>query len=258
MNLKQTSACVGLIVGTVFSVAAPALAGSLTPSSLGLDAFNPTKPIVGDDNIVNSAPLSGFPYKANNFSFAKDTKVKFSVLSPTGLGSRGKAMSSFGFLTNPINGVGAFSTIFSEQAPYDKGSNDKNNDWLGTCGKAIEGVCETTVTFKSGLNYLLALNTDGAQHFGVGALNELRFNRVSDQYYPKANTFDTVSEKGALFIGMEDGQYKQSGKNYYYDYQDWVVKAEAVPEPATLAGLSMVAGGMLLARRRKVAMLLNR
>lgn len=252
MNLKQTLACVGLVTGAVFSFAAPSFAGSLTPASLGLDAFDPSKPIMGDDSIVNSAPLSGFPYKAQTFSFTKDTKIKFSVLSPTGLGSRGKEMSSFGFLTAPVNGIGAFSTIFAEQTAYDTGSNDKNNDWLGTCGNAIGSICEATVTFKAGISYLLALNTDGATHFGVGAMDSLSFNKISDQYYPKAGSFQTVSDPGALFIGMEDGKYRQgNSQNYYYDYQDWVVKAEAVPEPATLAGMGMVAGGMLLARRRK-------
>jgi hypothetical protein len=255
MNFKQTLACVGLVTGAVFSFAAPSLAGSLTPASLGLDTLDPTKPIVGDDSIVNSAPLSGFPYKAKEFSFTKDTQIKFSVLNPTGLGSRGQALSSFGFLTAPVNGIGAFSTIFGEQKAYDTGSTDRKNDWLGTCGKAISGACEVTVKFKAGMNYLLALNTDGATHFGVGAMNSFTFNRVSDQFYPKAGTFDTVSETGALFIGMEDGLYQQRGtrQNYYYDYQDWVVKAEAVPEPATLAAMGMVAGGMLLARRRNAS-----
>jgi hypothetical protein len=254
MNLKQTLACVGFVSGAIFSFAAPSFAGSLTPASLGLDALDPSKPIVGDDSIVNAAPLSGFPYKAREFSFAKDTRVRFSVLNPTGLGSRGKELSSFGFLTAPVNGLGTFSTIFGEQQAYDNGSTDRKNDWLGTCGKAIEGICEVTVTFKAGINYLLALNTDGATHFGVGALNTFTFNRVSDQFYPKAGTFDTVSEVGALFIGMEDGMYRRgNSQNYYYDYQDWVVKAEAVPEPATLAGMGVVAGGMLLARRRKAS-----
>lgn len=254
MNLKQTLACVSLVSGALLSFAAPSFAGSLTPASLGLDTLDPSKPIVGDDSIVNAAPLSGFPYTAKEFSFAKDTRIKFSVLSPSGLGSRGKAMSSFGFLTAPVNGVGTFNAIFGEQKAYDTGSNDKNNDWLGTCGNAIEGICEVSVNFKAGINYLLALNTDGATHFGVGALDSFTFNRVSDQFYPNAGTFDTVSEVGALFIGMEDGMYRRgNSQNYYYDYQDWVVKAEAVPEPATLAGMGMVAGGMLLARRRKAS-----
>jgi hypothetical protein len=265
MNLKQSLACIALATGSVFGFVAPSFAGSLTPSSLGLDTFDPSKPIVGNDNIPNAAPTSGFPYKANMFSFDKDTKVKFSVLDPSGLGSRGKAFSNFGFLTSPVNGQGSFTSIFSETTPYDKGSNDKTNDWLGTCGKAIQGVCETTITFKAGVNYLLALNTDGRTHFGVGALDQLTFNHVSDQFYPQANKYDTVYEKGALFIGMEDGLYKKgtttvgTGKTatkvdtYWYDYQDWVVKAEAVPEPTTLTGLGMVAGGMLLARRRKAS-----
>lgn len=276
MNLKQSLACVALAAGTVFGLASPSLAGTLTASNLGLDPLDASKPIVGNDNVPNVAPLSGFPYKAQTFSFTKDTKVKFSLLNPSGLGSRGKAMSSFGFLTSS-SGSNAFSSVFSEASAYDKGSNDKNNDWLGTCNKSIQGICEATITFKAGTTYQLALNTRKEttsgpvkdamgneiwelSSFGVGALDQLTFNQISDQYYPNANKYVTVSQKGALFIGMEDGGYKKGqitvGKTkvdtYWYDYQDWVVKAESVPEPATLAGLGMVAGGMLLARRRKV------
>lgn len=250
MNLKQRLACIGLATGAIFSVAAPASAGSLTPSSLGLDSFDPSKPVIGDDSIINAAPLSAFPYKATEFSFTKDTRVKFSVLNPTGLGSRGQLMSSFGYLA-PVKGVTEFLDIFKEIKAYDPGSTDRKNDWLGTCGKALGDTCESTIRFKAGVKYQLALNTDQGVHFGVGALDTFTFNAVSDQFYPKSGKFVTVSQPGALFIGMEDGQYKQSGKKFYYDYQDWVVKAEAVPEPTTLAGLGMVAGGMLLARRRK-------
>lgn len=283
MNLKRSLACVALATGAILGAAAPSLAGNLTPEQLGLDPFDASKPIVGNDNVPNAAPLSAFPYQSQAFSFGKDTQIKFSLLNPSGLGSRGKALSMFGFLTAPANNSGTFTSIFSETTPYDKGSNDRNNDWLGTCNKSIQGLCELTVKFKAGTNYQLAVNTRKEDSkgvaikdqqgneiwekstFGVGALDALTFNQVSDQFYPNANKYVTVSQKGMLFIGMEDGGYKkgqitvkngtktQKVDTYWYDYQDWVVKAEAVPEPTTLAGLGMVAGGMLLARRRKAA-----
>lgn len=256
MNLKQSLACIGLATGAIFSIAAPAFAGSLTPSKLGLDTLDPiNKPIVER----NLAPLSAFPYQAQTFSFSKDTQVRFSLLNPSGLGSRGKAMSSFGFLTNPIKGVGAFTDIFAEKKPYDKvgdasyenkNQGGKIDDWLGSCGKAIAGNCQRTILFKANTNYQLALNPDSKPfHFGVGALDSFTFNKVSDEQYPKSDERVTVAKAGALFIGMEDGLYRKGGE-FYYDYQDWVVTA-AVPEPATLIGLGVVASGMLLARRRK-------
>ncbi|MBF2049283.1 MAG: PEP-CTERM sorting domain-containing protein [Leptolyngbya sp. IPPAS B-1204] len=261
MNLKRSLACVGLAAGAAFSVAAPSLAGTLTPSRLGLDTLNaPPKNQV----VSGSAHLKDFPYFAREFSFKKDTVVRFSVLNPTGLGSRGRAQSNFGFLTNPVNGVGAFTSIFSEDKAYDQVGNasyerqgGRVDDWLGTCGNAIGGTCVRSVLFKANTIYQLALNpSQKAVHFGVGALDTFTFNRLSDEQYPKSTQTVTVSKPGTLFIGMEDGLYANSRtsdrNDYYYDYQDWVVSAD-VPEPATLAGLGMVAGGMLLARRRKAA-----
>jgi hypothetical protein len=261
MNLKRSLACIGLATGAAFSVSAPSLAGTLTPSQLGLDTLN-APPV--NQLTSGSAYLQDFPYFAKEFSFKKDTVVRFSVLNPTGLGSRGKAMSNFGFLTNPVKGAGAFTTIFSEDKAYDKVGNtnyEKNggkiDDWLGTCGNAIGGSCVRSILFKANTIYQLALNpAQKAMHFGVGALDTFTFNRISDEQYPKSKQTVTVSQKGTLFIGMEDGLYANAqtkDKNdYYYDYQDWVVTAD-VPEPATLVGLGMIGGGMLLARRRKAA-----
>ncbi|MBF2001365.1 MAG: PEP-CTERM sorting domain-containing protein [Synechococcales cyanobacterium M58_A2018_015] len=255
MNFKTIVARVGLAAGLVVTSAAPSLAtGNLTPADLGLDAFDPSKPVTGETQ-ANAAPLVAFPYQARTFSFTKERRIRFSLIQPTGLGSRGKSQSSFGFVMSPEKSGGTFKTIFAEVRPFDSGSNAQTNDWLGTCGtsrkNAILAPCEREIAFRGGTLYQLALNTGNAMQFGVGALDQYTFNTVSDQFYPQAGSFTTVAEPGALFIGMEDGQFRRSGNRFYYDYQDWVVKAEAVPEPATLLGLGVLVGGMLLTQRRK-------
>lgn len=261
MNLKQVFASIGLVAGTTLAYTiAPVQAASLTPAELGLPSLSINNP-VGDGR---SAPLGSLPYETSAFKPSEDLKVKFSVLLPEGLGSRGMGLSSFGYISPE---TGGFVSIFEEGKAYNTGSRAHTNDWLGTCGIAISSLCEATITFKAGLSYQLALLSNGVSTFGVGAMDEYTFDAVSDQYYTYgkqytptlASKFVTVGEAGALFIGMEDGEYmrerasRTSPATYYYDYQDWVVKAEAVPEPATLAGLGVVAGGLMMARRRKSA-----
>lgn len=253
MNLRQAFASIGLVAGTALALtAAPAQAAKLAASDLGLSTLSANAPIGNGLNSTKSA----FPYHTSTFTPSQDLRVKFSILTPADLGSRGMGMSNFGYSTIS-GGKSSFTSIFSETSAYDKNSSAKTNDWLGTCGKAITGVCEVTVTFAAGTSYQLGLLSKGISAYGVASLDQFTFDTSSDQYYSNGTVaghkqpFTTVSDPGTMFIGMEDGEYKKSGNNYYYDYQDWVVKAEAVPEPATLAGLGIVAGGLLAARRRK-------
>ena len=261
MNFKQAFALLGFVGTAITVTAAPVHAANLTPGDLGLPSLSVDQP-VGDGL---SAPHSAFPYSTNTFTPSQDLKVKFSILTPAELGSRGMGISSFGYFS-PELGESSFFSIFGETTPYNTGSKAHTNDWLGTCGNAIQGACERTVTFKAGQTYQLALLSQGLKTYGVGSLNEYTFDQASDQFYDElsrqynatiAGQFVTVREAGAVFIGMEDGEFarlkpsRTSPGTYYYDYQDWVVKAEAVPEPASLVGLGVVAGGLVVARRRK-------
>jgi hypothetical protein len=262
MNFKQSLAGISLATGAVFGMVAPAFAGVLTPSQLGL-------PTLGTPNVsgANSSITGGsyatqnlFPYRTTGFSFKRDTIVRFSLVEPSGLGSRGKSQSDFGFLFQ-----NEFIPIFSETKAYDKlgdtayeKNGGKINDWLGTCGNAIAAPCTKSVLFKANQTYQLALDPSSKPlHFGVGNLGSFTFNSVSDEVYPsKTAKLTTLTKAGALFIGMEDGLYPNSKTaqkdDFYYDYQDWVATAN-VPEPATVFGLGAVASGMLFARRRKAA-----
>jgi hypothetical protein len=261
MNLKHTFALLSS-VGVALSVAtaAPGQAASLMPAHLGLPTLSSDTP-VGNGL---AAPISNIPYQTSAFTPAQDLKVRFSI-QMDGLGSRGMGLSSFGYFL-PDQGESSFVSIFSETLAYNPGARAHTNDWLGTCGVAITGLCEVLVTFRAGITYQLGLLSQGLSTFGLGANDSYTFNAVSDQFYDTksrqynaahSSQFVTVSQGGALFIGMEDGEFVQTKASrtnpatYYYDYQDWVVKAEAVPEPATLAGLGIVGGGLILSRRRK-------
>jgi PEP-CTERM motif len=238
MNLKQSLACVGLVTGAIFSAAAPSLAGNLTPSQLGL---------------ASQSDVSGTgqgTYTTAFFKFDKDTTIKFNVENPTGVGSRGKDLNEFGFLTQG----GGFTSIFAEKTAYNTGSGN-SNDWLGTCNTSIFG-CSTVVKFVAGVEYQLGLRKlpDGKPvHLGVGSSDGFQFNKATDTSYtgskPSSAFVSLPDLPKAIYIGMEDN----NGTNGLKDYQDWVLTAEAVPEPATLAGLGLVAGGMLMRRRRVTA-----
>ncbi len=192
---------------------------------------------------LEETPTPGFAIHNTNIPIPPQTQTQtfkgdgktyeFSVLTPDGLGSRGKALSTFGFLVD-----GNFSSLFTETKAYDTGST-ATNDWLGTCKTGTIVPCTVKYTFAKNVNYQLVLSPDYAKNlktYGVYEKDSYTFDLKSDEKNPMTTT--TVSEAGAYFLGIEDGQYKAPGiGNYYSDYQDWVVKVKAVPEPGAVGGL---------------------
>lgn len=243
MKLQHTSVCLGLLAGAVLlGSGVPAQAASVSAASLGLPLYNPAQPVTNGQTASNP---SLFPYKTSAFTPTKTFAVNFSVL-----GSRGQNFTNFGVLVN-----GAFNALFTEHGSgFDAGSNAKKNDWLGTCTGGTISPCQATYTFKAGTTYQLALAGPGLYTYGLGAIGSYTFNAISDQFYP-GGPLITVDDENALFIGMEDGTFSigKDKPKFFYDYQDYVVKATAVPEPATLAGLAVSGGALALLRRRKAA-----
>ncbi|MEQ8971126.1 MAG: PEP-CTERM sorting domain-containing protein [Coleofasciculus sp. C1-SOL-03] len=250
-----------------------AAATATTLASLGAPASAIT---LGVDVIDNSPFMNGIgpmPIPHATQTFEGDGKTyEFSVVVPEGLGSRGKTYSDFGFLSgvNPDGSGGTFVSLFTEGLrAYDPGSGN-DNDWLGTCAISISEDCTVKYTFEDGVNYQLGLLDRG---FGGGASNfsgfavtqkdSYTFNVETDQNYPSLLTEDyvesnpdkflTVVEQGAYFLGMEDGMFKKDSENYYYDYQDWVVKVthESVPEPGTVGALLGLGVIGFISRRRQ-------
>jgi hypothetical protein len=243
MNLRHSFLAV-VAATSLVGVSAPAQAASF----LGVpENTTPGTAISG------ASPKASFPYF--NSSFVGDgSTYSFSVVEPAGLGSRGRAQSAFGVFTGSV-GAGTFTSLLGEVKGYDAGSGAKSNDWLGTCNGGTIAPCTASFTFAKGVSYTLGLLTQGtgASAYGVSQADSYTFRKVSDQF---ASPSITVSDAGSVFLGFEDGDFKKGGSSYWHDYQDWVVKAdvvESVPEPASLAGLAMVAGGLITARRRKAA-----
>lgn len=226
--------------------------------------------LVGATAPVQAASLSSFLTagksfsSSSGFSFAKDTTVKFTFLE-----SRGAYQSQFGIYTSKTNGAPNF-LLFRESQNSNPGSSN-SNDNMGACGvTVVPSPCEKSFTFAAGTSYFLGLND--FKNSNGGTINRTTFsddpigpskgNGARGMLFvegPGSHTYSTsfpvnpaktntlTFAPGTLGIFVNDS-YEQD-----LDGNDFIVKAEAVPEPATLAGLGLVAGSLVMSRRRKSA-----
>ncbi|MEO0132735.1 MAG: PEP-CTERM sorting domain-containing protein, partial [candidate division WOR-3 bacterium] len=153
--------------------------------------------------------------------------------------------------------------------------NNGQFDHKGTCGNTVL-ICSATFKFEAGKQYAFFLDsgtdvwrdydiysTDSMNASGLGFANQFKFLQgtsvLSDlryQQYATSPISDLATTPGIqnanpfagpVLIAIED-----SGLNGHRDFNDFLVTAQvAVPEPATLAGLGMIAGAMAMSRRRK-------
>jgi hypothetical protein len=69
------------------------------------------------------------------------------------------------------------------------------------------------------------------------------------------NTFQAAGQftngLNSLFNGGTAISFDDRGNSNDKDFQDFVVTAEAVPEPMTMTGLALGLGGLVAARRRR-------
>jgi len=231
VNLKSLS--IGLSLVAASAVALPTIPVQAA-SFLGT-------PLTPDAQIKGVSTKAAFPFSASTF-VGDGRTYKFDLVF-----TKGKDLSSFGFSSG-----GTFTSLLTETKAYDPGSTAATNDWLGTCGKTVL-TCTASVKFAKGTTYQLGLQDQGTKlisNWGVSHSGAYTYSVKSDEI--KNPTFATVSDPGAYFLGFEDGNFaKDKGKGlYWYDYQDFVVKAR-VPEPTTIAGLGLVAGALAFSRRRK-------
>jgi hypothetical protein len=252
MNLKSTSLFAGLIAGS-------ALALSAFPAQAGVLSFN-----IGGVGTAN---------EDGSVTFNQDTTLQFTFIE-----SRGLFRSDFGVFDAAKNPILPF--LFTEKNPgYDNGRNDLNGDWLGTCPETVEP-CTNQFTFTKGLKYFFGITsplgpqvTQASGDFdeGVAAAPGERpanppyiaFISNSDRY------FRSQVGPGAIGAGVDPNYAPIDTSVYDFftasndpenidgDVQDVIVGARivptnrTVPEPATLAGLGLVAGAMTMLRRRK-------
>lgn len=165
--------------------------------------------------------------------FDQDTTLEFSFVS-----SNGEFKSNFGvYEVGEKNALTLVSDLITEKG---KGYDSKKNDYAGSCE-----FCSFTYNFLQGKTYTLGLKS-------------FLGNTLKTQTY-STNTFNTPVEQNAVFgsgslskgvlISFDDNGGPK-GKDDD-DLNDFKVNARSVPEPATLAGLGLAAGSLLLSRRRK-------
>lgn len=239
MNLKSTSVFAGLIAGSALAL-----------STLPAQAFT-----------LNSD---------GSITFATPETLEFTFLE-----SRGFYKSSYGVYDSGKNLV---KTLFTENAPgYDLGSNDAKNDWLGTCGITVTPApCKINYTFASG-TYFFGLDsapqggktfTEASGTFDEGIAAAPGTNPANPPYSAFISTSD-IYYRSTVGPGAGGGNFQPIDTSPYdfftaindtadidKDVQDFIVAAKivpptTVPEPATLAGLGLVAGAMTMLRRRK-------
>jgi hypothetical protein len=249
MNLKSTSVFAGLIAGSALA--------------------------------LSTLPAQAFTLNSNgSITFAAPETLEFTFLE-----SRGFFQSSFGIYSAP-NPDALVQTLFTENAPgYDPGRSDANGDWLGTPGVTVApfianytfapgtyflgldsrpqgGTTFTTASgsFEAGVPLPIAADKQGTPFTPpttTGAPNQA-FNSTAD-FYTRSTIgpgsggpagFTTINTSSFDFFTAINDTFAGDA-----DVQDFIVGVRSttttVPEPATLAGLGLVAGAMTMLRRRK-------
>ncbi|GET43235.1 PEP-CTERM sorting domain-containing protein [Microseira wollei] len=203
-----------------------------------------------------SLVLLQFPplFGNSGIKFEQDTTVKFDLLPSH---NRPSSVLSFQNLSNNSRFL-----LFAEdqQVGYDRGSS-LSNDWLGTCGlpnSTFPEPCSKTFTFQAGMDYTLVLRL--RQRDTVYSTDSLNPNGTNQALF--SGDYSDLFNPGGVEISFDDGGGRQTTTTICptpfnqgdCDFQDLKVRAtevnSSVPEPATLAGLGVVAGAIFLSRRR--------
>lgn len=203
----------------------------------------------------SAAPASAFSFGTGpeGISFETNQEIKFNFVR-----SQGAFQSTLKIFEVLAGGALEERSVLYEEV---KGSdNGSRNGFLGTLGNAVQQV-NNTFTFLAGKIYTLglvsnykganvgtvystsSLNYTGLQRsvFGAGgsAVEAQSFNAAPFQL---ANPFN-----GPVSIAFEDIKWARADN----DFNDFVVTAEAVPEPLTMGGLALGAAGLAAARRSR-------
>ncbi len=207
-----------------------------------------------------AASLTSSNFGVGGLKFDTDTTVQFDFLE-----SHGMWQTAIGVYLKDTNTL--VSTLFAEDLKAsDPGTNDTLGDWKGSPGVAVSK-STTTFNFLAGVEYQFGIrqydpatpNVVNAPYSLGNDANKAKFVYGGSYTYNlqgptwiknyPGQTPQTATRSvgpGQVLIAMEDGLDE--------DYNDFIIKAEAVkvPEPSTaLALLGAGVAGLLGARRRR-------
>ena len=210
---------------------------------------------------LSAGPAQAFSFNNDGISFDEDTRVNFDFVESHGWFKSGIGVKN--------TATGEKTLLLDEILNRDPGSGKFNDEW-GTCEIALEGNCSAEFTFQAGTTYEFFLtrvnpstnktladlsSTTHAKFLqGTSVLDDLDFRSYDTSEGSALGTTPGIDDAnpfaGSVLIGFDDS-FHINDEESHVDYNDFLVTATAVPEPATLAGLGLVVGGMALSRRRK-------
>jgi hypothetical protein len=201
-----------------------------------------------------AGPANAFTFGTNGISFETNQEVKFNFSSSNGAFQ--STLKIFEVLTNgPVEAAGG--GLFEEVNASDDGSK---RGYEATLGNAVQMVNDT-FTFVAGKVYALGLaSTYNGRDAGIvyttsslnrSGLQRAVFGSTGGQEgiaLPGASSLQAGNPfSGPVAIAFEDIKWASADG----DFNDFVVTAEAVPEPLTMGGLALGAAGLAAARRSR-------
>jgi hypothetical protein len=237
-----------------------------------------------------SAPAEAFSFGTSGIQFDKDTTATFNFINSQGVfTSTLKVVQVLDSGAYKDLGTLFAETRASDASPIVGKPGSKNNvsDWLGTCGAGKTVLnCTASFVFQQGVKYAFMLESFDSrdakptttQVFSTTALNLFSTGGKKPQtqqsqqakFFNYNTTFPTVTEQKNMksILSTKAGltnsdpyaspilvAFDDRGNGNDKDFNDFKFTAstKAVPEPTTLAGLSVVAGTLALSRRRRAA-----
>ncbi|MEM1168078.1 MAG: PEP-CTERM sorting domain-containing protein [Cyanobacteria bacterium P01_H01_bin.35] len=241
--------------------------------------------------VISAMPAQAASFGTDGISFDEETTVEFGFTGSYGRYRTdlrvyevvdGEIAADLGLLFGEIKA--ADDMVWNEA----KERYEPTSDPVGTLGNAVKNYTTddpaeafAQFTFESGKEYTLGIvNYHFSQpnelapkwaskgiKYSTSGLNEGGTQQAvfGSTGGSELNGFDASEyQNGDPFAGLLDISFDDGGNNNDMDFQDFTLTAttnpeffgggllsESTPEPATLAGLGIVAGGMFLSRSRK-------
>lgn len=203
-------------------------------------------------------PASAFTFGTNGISFNTTQQVKFNFSSSKNAFK--STLKVFEVLSNGKVNEATNGVLFEEVKASDKGAK---NGFRSTLGNAVQQV-NNSFTFLAGKVYTLGLTSTYNGKDAGTVYSSSKFNLNGSMGKQRAAFGSTGGQEGQSFnaasslqsanpfngpvsIAFEDIRWG-NGDN---DFNDFVVTAEAVPEPLTMGGLALGAAGLAAARRSR-------